>query len=174
MKFLEECKAFFPNNFDVKYMISKFLETSPEIFNPMQGGLNRLIDVLEIERIGAAHQAGSDSLVTGLAFFKLLRDEFASIDWHDNFNCILFGLGPSKNEEGYIDMYKSMTNSEAKNRGEEVHEMHHELDEFGHPHSDQYYEAAHEAQYYAAPFPPEQYYQQHYHPMDFQKDPNYH
>jgi CCR4-NOT transcription complex subunit 7/8 len=29
-----------------------------------EGGLNRLADLLDIERIGATHQAGSDSLVT--------------------------------------------------------------------------------------------------------------
>lgn len=37
----------------------------------LKGGLQEVADELQIERLGQQHQAGSDSLVTGLTFFKM-------------------------------------------------------------------------------------------------------
>jgi CCR4-NOT transcription complex subunit 7/8 len=37
----------------------------------LKGGLQEVADELEIERVGYQHQAGSDSYVTGLTFFKM-------------------------------------------------------------------------------------------------------
>lgn len=36
-----------------------------------QGGLQEVAEQLQLERIGPQHQAGSDSLLTGMAFFKM-------------------------------------------------------------------------------------------------------
>ena len=36
-----------------------------------QGGLQEVAEQLDLERIGPQHQAGSDSLLTGMAFFKM-------------------------------------------------------------------------------------------------------
>ncbi|KAF5769245.1 putative poly(A)-specific ribonuclease [Helianthus annuus] len=39
--------------------------------------LNKLAQLLEVERIGICHQAGSDSLLTSLTFRKLIENFFS-------------------------------------------------------------------------------------------------
>ena len=51
-------RIFFPNIYDLKTFQHEFALYFEG------GGLNRWADVLNIQRIGATHQAGSDSLVT--------------------------------------------------------------------------------------------------------------
>ena len=92
-------------------MITKFIDDQPEIYANLQGGLSRLAEVLEVQRIGQTHQAGSDSLVTGGSFFKLIEMILKpkNLKYELEFNNVLFGFGESKNEEGYIEQYKEMT-----------------------------------------------------------------
>ncbi len=42
----------------------------------MRGGLAKLEQVLNLSRLGTKHQAGSDSYVTALGFFKLMREYY--------------------------------------------------------------------------------------------------
>jgi hypothetical protein len=70
--FQNHLNIFFPNVYDIK-TISPML--SP-IFE--SGGLNRLADSMNIQRIGSNHQAGSDSLTTSKVFFKL-KQQFPTL-----------------------------------------------------------------------------------------------
>jgi len=67
--FFEILKIYFPTVYDIKYMTSicdgHFI-----------GGLQRLADDLGCQRLGAEHQAGSDSLLTKDAFFALIKAKF--------------------------------------------------------------------------------------------------
>lgn len=58
--------------------------------NSLQGGLNKPAELLEVERIGTCHQAGSDSLLTSCTF-KKLRDNFNGST--EKYAGVLYGLG---------------------------------------------------------------------------------
>lgn len=111
--FLAYIENYFPKMYDIKYMKHEFDE--------LKGGLSRLGDCLMIERIGPQHQAGSDSLLTGLAFFKLKEQYFPTIDIEPEFNNVLFGLGKSINDEAYLEIYTSMTEDYERKELENQH-----------------------------------------------------
>ena len=67
-EFFETLKVYFPNVYDVKYLMKSCKN--------LKGGLQEVADMLEVERIGPQHQAGSDSLLTGKAYFKMVEIYF--------------------------------------------------------------------------------------------------
>ncbi|XP_002161572.1 CCR4-NOT transcription complex subunit 7 [Hydra vulgaris] len=85
--FFELLRMFFPKIYDVKYLMKSC--------KSLKGGLQEVSEILELERIGPQHQAGSDSLLTGAAFFKM-REMFFEDNIDDDKYCgHLFGLGAS-------------------------------------------------------------------------------
>jgi CCR4-NOT transcription complex subunit 7/8 len=68
--FLELLHIYFPTIYDIKYM------TSIMDGQAFMGGLQRLADDLKCKRLGAEHQAGSDSLLTMSTFFALIKGKF--------------------------------------------------------------------------------------------------
>eukprot|EP00092_Neocalanus_flemingeri_P043395 GFUD01047814.1.p1 GENE.GFUD01047814.1~~GFUD01047814.1.p1 ORF type:complete len:367 (+),score=55.46 GFUD01047814.1:121-1221(+) len=68
-EFLETLKIYFPNLYDIKYLM---LST-----DNLMGGLQRVANKLKVKRIGSQHQAGSDSLLTGQVFFKVYEKYFS-------------------------------------------------------------------------------------------------
>ncbi|CAK9146634.1 unnamed protein product [Ilex paraguariensis] len=66
-EFFDLINMYFPVVYDIKHLM-KFC-------NSLHGGLNKLAELLEVERIGICHQAGSDSLLTSCTF-KKLKDTF--------------------------------------------------------------------------------------------------
>jgi CCR4-NOT transcription complex subunit 7/8 len=74
---------YFPMVYDIKHLM-KFC-------NSLHGGLNKLAELLEVERIGVCHQAGSDSLLTS-STFKKLKDNFFSGST-EKYAGVLYGLG---------------------------------------------------------------------------------
>ncbi|XP_045526663.1 CCR4-NOT transcription complex subunit 7-like isoform X3 [Pieris brassicae] len=61
--FFESLRLYFPTVYDVKYLM--------KLCKNLKGGLQEVADQLELRRVGPQHQAGSDSLLTGMAFFKI-------------------------------------------------------------------------------------------------------
>lgn len=84
-EFLELIKIFFPSVFDIKYLIKSCKN--------LKGGLTEVSRQLEVERFGPQHQAGSDSLLTGLTFFKLKEMYFEDSIDPAKYSGHLFGLG---------------------------------------------------------------------------------
>ena len=59
----------------------------------LKGGLNKLAEDLDVERVGPMHTAGSDSLLTSSTFFKLRTVFFDGRLDENKFRGVLFGLG---------------------------------------------------------------------------------
>lgn len=83
--FFELLKVYFPNIYDIKYLM-KFCDS-------LHGGLNRLAETLDVERIGPQHQAGSDSLLTSATFLRLARTFFDGVAGVRAHCGVLYGLG---------------------------------------------------------------------------------
>ncbi|CAL9050090.1 unnamed protein product [Musa banksii] len=72
-RFSELIRTFFPVMYDIKHLM--------RFSNSLHGGLNKVAEQLEVDRVGTCHQAGSDSLLTARAFRKLMEKHFdGSID----------------------------------------------------------------------------------------------
>ncbi|KAI8036784.1 hypothetical protein M5D96_006321 [Drosophila gunungcola] len=72
-EFFELLHIYFPNIFDIKYLMKSCKN--------LKGGLQEVADQLELRRVGPQHQAGSDALLTGMAFFKM-REVLHTHDLH--------------------------------------------------------------------------------------------
>ncbi|CAN8247669.1 unnamed protein product [Cochlearia groenlandica] len=88
-KFFEMINVYFPRVYDIKHLM-KFC-------NSLHGGLNKLAEMLEVERVGICHQAGSDSLLTSCTFKKLKESFF--VGSMEKYSGVLYGLGV---ENGHI------------------------------------------------------------------------
>ena len=89
-EFLDLMKLYFPNIYDIKYLIIR-----NEIY---KGGLSKIAKELNIERKGEVHQAGSDSLVTIEVFFKLIENNSLSKNEINLGKNILYGIGDGSDD----------------------------------------------------------------------------
>lgn len=82
-EFFNLINIYFPKIYDIKHLM-KFC-------NSLHGGLNKLAELLEVERVGICHQAGSDSLLTSCTFRKLKESFFSGS--LEKYAGVLYGLG---------------------------------------------------------------------------------
>jgi CCR4-NOT transcription complex subunit 7/8 len=84
-EFFELLHTYFPCIYDIKYLMKSC--------DALKGGLQQLAGDLGVQRIGPAHQAGSDSLLTSATFFKMMQVYFENNLNDNKYIGVLYGLG---------------------------------------------------------------------------------
>lgn len=67
--FLHDLELYFPKTYDIKYLMKSC--------KSLKGGLQDVADDLNVDRIGPQHQAGSDSLLTCITFFRMRKVQYS-------------------------------------------------------------------------------------------------
>jgi CCR4-NOT transcription complex subunit 7/8 len=106
IEFFEELEIYFPNYYDIRYLV-RFNEE-------FRGSLSKLGQELNVMRFGTTHQAGSDSLITSEIFFKLKKEYLTEENIMMDKN-ILFGIGLGSEDNDPINSYSNFYNQNHPN-----------------------------------------------------------
>jgi len=104
VEFFELLSLYFPSIYDIKYLM-KSCEN-------LKGGLQKVAERLQVERIGPQHQAGSDSLLTAATFFKMKSVFFDHKIDDDKYMGVLFGLGQNLKDHAAQAKRKLLANND--------------------------------------------------------------
>ncbi|KAJ3432378.1 pop2 isoform e [Anaeramoeba flamelloides] len=98
--FLQDLNAFFPNIYDIKYLLIPS--------NNHHYGLQDIANKVGVKRFGQQHQAGSDSLITSQTFFKI-KELFFKNKINKNLKGKVYGL----NDEDDINEVSSTSENKS-------------------------------------------------------------
>ncbi|OAA38599.1 CCR4-NOT transcription complex subunit 7 [Metarhizium rileyi] len=127
-QFDSKMKLYFPTTYDVKHLMKYAIRLHTqgyltpndqaiiEILNKFEhkSGLENIAETFKVKRIGSAHQAGSDSLLTGKVFFQM-RDRIFNGGIPEDHIGRVWGLGVPEGSMG--PMMQQMGNEHAQNGG---------------------------------------------------------
>ena len=109
---------FFPSLYDIKFLlkhagrngtVNNSQPLTPDAQNIIQklstkSGLQDIAEELEVRRVGIAHQAGSDSLVTGQIYFKMKERVFGGTIEESKYSGQVWGLNAQMSSMGSRDL----------------------------------------------------------------------
>jgi len=104
--FVESLNLYFVNFYDIRMLVKGYQN--------MQGGLNRLAEQLNVQRLGMIHQAGSDSMITSDVFFKLIQGGYINENKLKDLKNTLHGIGEGRDNDETIN-YTQIANSNYQN-----------------------------------------------------------
>ena len=105
-EFINLLNLYFINYYDIRMLVKGYQN--------MQGGLNRLAEQLNVQRLGMIHQAGSDSMLTLDVYFKLIQGGYIDKNKLKDLKNVLHGIGAGRDNDETIN-YTQIANSNYQN-----------------------------------------------------------
>ena len=105
-EFINLLNLYFINYYDIRMLVKGYQN--------MQGGLNRLAEQLNVQRLGMIHQAGSDSMLTLDVYFKLIQGGYIDKNKSKDLKNVLHGIGAGRDNDETIN-YTQIGNSNYQN-----------------------------------------------------------
>ena len=99
--------VYFPNFYDVKMLVKDLYF--------LDGGLNKLINKLGVQRKGIMHQAGSDSIATIESFLSLINCHIVNDAKIIKFKNSLYGIGIGRDNENTINYINNINENSNNN-----------------------------------------------------------